>query len=179
MNDATRQPSAPPPASVRRAGPADLDALVALEQRAFRTDRLSRAQYRRHLAGARAIVLVADGSGGELLGSALVFTRNGSTLARLYSIATAPQARGRGVGAGLLTAAEQASHTHGCRALRLEVRVDNTAAISLYERNGYRRIGHYAGYYEDGTDAWRYEKTLAQTDTDAAPTPSGPASPDR
>ena len=147
--------------TVRRAAPADLDALVALELRAFSGDRMSRAQYRRHLASPRAAVLVADAPGEGLLGNALVFFRNGSTLARLYSIATAPAARGRGIGAGLLAAAEDAARARGCRALRLEVRVDNPAAMALYERAGYRRIGRYAGYYEDGADAWRYEKRLA------------------
>ena len=83
-----------------------------------------------------------------------------STLARLYSIATAPAARGRGLGATLLAAAEDAARARNCRALRLEVRVDNTAAIALYERAGYRRIGRYREYYEDGEDAWRYEKAL-------------------
>lgn len=145
---------------VRTAAPADLDALVALELRAFRGDRMSRAQYRRHLASPSAVVLVADAADAGLLGSALVFFRAGSTLARLYSIATAPAARGRGIGAGLLAAAEQAASRRGSRTLRLEVRVDNAAAIGLYERAGYRRIGRYAGYYEDGADAWRYEKPL-------------------
>jgi ribosomal protein S18 acetylase RimI-like enzyme len=146
---------------VRAATPADLDALVALELRAFSGDRMSRPQYRRHLASPGAAVLVADVPGEGLLGSALVFFRRGSTLARLYSIATAPAARGRGIGAGLLAAAERAARERGCRALRLEVRVDNTAAIALYERAGYRRIGSYPGYYEDGADAWRYEKGVA------------------
>ncbi|MGN2253295.1 GNAT family N-acetyltransferase [Frateuria sp. GZRe12] len=149
------------PVPVRRATPADLDALVALELRAFSGDRMSRAQYRRHLASPRAAVLVADVPGEGLLGSALVFFREGSTRARLYSIATAPQARGRGIGARLLAAAEEAARAGGCRAVRLEVRVDNTSAMAMYERAGYRRIGRYAAYYEDGADAWRYEKSVA------------------
>lgn len=149
------------PVPVRRATPADLDALVALEMRAFSSDRMSRAQYRRHLASPRAVVLVADAPGEGLLGSALVFFREGSTLARLYSIATAPAARGRGIGARLLAAAEEVAGARECRAVRLEVRVDNTSAMALYERAGYRRIGRYAAYYEDGADAWRYEKSLA------------------
>jgi ribosomal protein S18 acetylase RimI-like enzyme len=145
---------------VRTATPADLDALVALELRAFSGDRMSRAQYRRHLASPGAVLLVAEAPGEELLGSALVFFRKGSARARLYSIATAPAARGRGIGAGLLAAAEHAARERGARALRLEVRQDNAAAIALYERAGYRRIGRYAGYYEDGADAWRYGKDL-------------------
>ncbi|NUO71650.1 MAG: GNAT family N-acetyltransferase [Frateuria sp.] len=156
----TRRPAALP-VRLRPASPTDLDALVALEERAFSGDRLSRAQYRRHLASPGAAVLVADTPDEGLLGSALVFFRRGSTLARLYSIATAQAARGRGIGTGLLAAAEHAARKRGSRALRLEVRVDNAAAIGLYERAGYRRIGRYTGYYEDGADAWRYEKGLA------------------
>jgi len=34
----------------------------------------------------------------------------------------------------------------------------------LYERNGYRSIGRRKGYYEDGHDAERYEKSLARRD---------------
>ncbi|UGB38105.1 GNAT family N-acetyltransferase [Frateuria soli] len=150
-----------PSTPVRPATVSDLDALVALELHAFRGDRMSRAQYRRHLASPRATVLVADTPGEGLLGSALVFFRTGSSRARLYSIATAAAARGRGIGASLLAAAEDAARARGCRALRLEVRMDNIAAMALYERAGYRRIGSYAGYYEDGEGAWRYEKDLA------------------
>ncbi|MEI7035241.1 GNAT family N-acetyltransferase [Fulvimonas yonginensis] len=153
-------PPSVPPLRVRTAVPADLPALVTLEQSAFAGDRLSRAQYRRHLASPSALVLAADAPGIALLGSALVFFRTGSVRARLYSIATAPAARGRGVGAALLDAAEHAAWARGCRAMRLEVRVDNAAAIALYERAGYRRIGGYPAYYDDGADAWRYEKVL-------------------
>lgn len=153
-----------PPASakphVRRAVAADLDELVALEQRSFSSDRLSRAQYRRHLGSDSALVLVAGANPRLLLGSAVLFFRKGSAVARLYSLATRPEARGQGVGAALLEAAAATARRRSCRALRLEVRTDNAAAIGLYERHGFRRIGRYAQYYEDGADAWRYEKTL-------------------
>ena len=72
-----------PPALVHPATQADLDGLVALEQRAFSGDRMSRAQYRRHLDSASVAVLVADTPQEGLLGSALVFFRRGSALARL------------------------------------------------------------------------------------------------
>jgi len=145
---------------VRRAAASDLDDLVALEERSFSSDRLSRAQYRRHLDSESALVLVASANHHLFLGSAVLFFRKRSTVARLYSLATRPEARGQGVGAALLEAAATAARRRGSRALRLEVRTDNAAAIGLYERHGFRRIGRYAQYYEDGADAWRYEKTL-------------------
>ncbi|MDE2309185.1 MAG: GNAT family N-acetyltransferase [Xanthomonadaceae bacterium] len=155
----------PPPATanvrVRRAEASDLDDLVSLEQRTFDSDRLSRAQYRRHLDSDSARVLVASADHRHFLGSAVLFFRKGSAVARLYSLATQPDARGKGIGTALVEAVEAAAHRRRCRMLRLEVRADNTAAIALYERQGYRRTGFLEGYYEDGADGWRYEKPLA------------------
>ena len=145
---------------VRRAEISDLDDLVALEQATFDHDLVSRAQYRRHLDSDSARVLVASANHRRFLGTALVFFRKGSRVARLYSIASLPEARGKGVGTALIEAAEAAARQRRCHALRLEVRTDNETAIRLYERLGYRQIGRYVRYYQDGADAWRYEKVL-------------------
>lgn len=145
---------------VRRAENSDLDDLAMLEDRTFDSDRMSRAQYRRHLDSDSALVLVASANHRHFLGTAVVFFRKRSGVARLYSLATHPDSRGKGVGTALLEASEAAARQRRCRALRLEVRVDNAAAVKLYERLGYRRIGHRARYYQDGVDAWRYEKAL-------------------
>jgi len=148
---------------VRRAELSDLDDLVALEEATFDSDRLSRAQYRRHLDSDSAQVLVASANHRRFLGTAVVFFRKGSRVARLYSIASKPEARGKGVGSALIDAAEAAARTRHCHALRLEVRTDNASAIRLYERLGYKRLERLPRYYEDGADAWRYERTLGTT----------------
>jgi ribosomal-protein-alanine N-acetyltransferase len=146
---------------VRRAETSDLDDLVTLEDRTFDSDRMSREQYRRHLDSDSALVLVASANHRNFLGTAVVFFRKGSRVARLYSIASKPEARGKGVGTALLNAVEAAARQRRCHAVRLEVRDDNANAVRLYERHGYRHIGHYPHYYQDGTHAWRYEKSLA------------------
>lgn len=146
--------------ALRPARESDLDALLALEQSAFTTDHLSLRQYRQHLHSSSALVLAADDRDG-LLGKAVVFFRAGSDVARLYSIAVADRARGRGIAKALLAAVETAARARGCRRLRLEVRQDNAAAIALYERSGYHRFATRLGYYEDGANAWRYEKILS------------------
>ncbi|TAL84974.1 MAG: GNAT family N-acetyltransferase [Rhodanobacter sp.] len=161
----------PPPASatvrVRRADNSDLDDLVALEQRSFDSDHLSRAQYRRHLDSTSARVLVASANHRHFLGTAVLFFRKGSAIARLYSLATQPAARGKGVGSALLQAAIRTAAGRGCRALRLEVRTDNASAIRLYEQLEFRRIGQLPQYYQDGSDGWRYERTLTPADGDS------------
>jgi ribosomal protein S18 acetylase RimI-like enzyme len=147
------------PYRIRRASLADLDGLVALERRSFATDHISRRQYRHHITNPAASVFAAvDASG--LLGKIVVFFRKNTHVARLYSVAVADAARGRGVGEALLRAGEHAALARGCTRLRLEVRQDNAGAIRLYERLGYRRFGAYPDFYEDGADAWRYEKEL-------------------
>lgn len=151
---------------------ADLDALVALEERCFSGDRMSRRSYAAALANPRAVVLVARGTAG-LLGAATLFFRADSPAGRLYSIAVAPEARGQGLGAGLLRAIEAAASRRGAAALRLEVSVGNKSALALYQKSGYGVIGRVAGYYEDGSDAWRLEKRLPK------PAPTGRRPPRR
>jgi len=155
-------PSLPATAAVcvRRAELSDLDDLVALEQHAFDSDRMSRAQFRRHLESDSAQVLIASAHHRRFLGAAVVFFRRGSRVARLYSLAGHLDGRGLGIGSALAAAVEVAARARHCHALRLEVRGDNDRAIALYERLGYRRIGLLPGYYEDGADGWRYEKRL-------------------
>ena len=152
---------------IRRARRNDLAALVELEQGVFSSDRMSARQLRHHLANPLADILVAAHDG-AVLGAAVVFFRRQHRIARLYSVAIAARARGMGLGAALLAAAERAAKARRSTALRLEVRKDNAAAQSLYERRGYQRFGAKAAYYEDGHDALCYEKSLVPSARGAA-----------
>jgi len=147
--------------TLRRAEQRDLDGLVRLEQRCFDLDRLSRRSLWRFLRQARASLLVAERpAGGGLAGYALVTLRRGARVARLYALAVDPSERRRGLGRRLLRAAEAAASSAGAAELRLEVRADNREAISAYEADGYRPIGRYPAYYEDGAEALRFAKSL-------------------
>jgi ribosomal protein S18 acetylase RimI-like enzyme/predicted double-glycine peptidase len=145
--------------SVRPATLADLDALVALETQSFVTDRLSRRQLRYMLTKARADTLLAE-EGGMLLGYILALYSRGTAVARIYSIAVSPQARGRGIGRALIDATEAAAWDKERAYVRLEIRRDNLASQALFERAGYRRFGVLSDYYEDHMEALRYEKGL-------------------
>ena len=143
---------------IRDARPADLGGLDRLERKSFAADRLSRRSMRRLLASATVGFRVAV-ENGDILGYHLTLFRRGAGIARLYSIAVAKP--GAGVAAALMADAERTAISRGCRALRLEVRADNSRAIALYERLGHRRIGVRRQYYADKADALRYEKPLA------------------
>jgi hypothetical protein len=104
-------------------------------------------------------VVVAD-EDGSVIGGAIALFRPRAAVARLYSIAVAPHAGGRGIGAMLLAAAEEAAVARDCHIMRLEVRETNAAAIARYRKSGYREFGRRLGYYEDGGDALRFQKRL-------------------
>jgi ribosomal protein S18 acetylase RimI-like enzyme/predicted double-glycine peptidase len=139
----------------------DLPALLALEMQCFTTDRLTSRSFQWMITRAHGRLLVAE-SNGQLLGYALVLFHRGTSLARLYSIALAIEARGTGLSKQLLQRIEALALEHDCAYLRLEVRTDNPAAIALYERNGYRRFALIHDYYEDHADALRLEKRILQ-----------------
>ena len=146
--------------TVRAASLDDLDAIEALEAAAFTGDRLSRRSLRAFIRAPRRPLIVAR-FGDRVAGYALLSAREGGRTARVYSIAVDPAQARRGVGRALLQACERFARAHGREALRLEVRYDNPAAIALYEKTGFRPIGRYPGYYEDGAVALRFEKRLA------------------
>ena len=148
-----------PSLTIRDADPDDVAELARLEAAVFAFDRLSPLSFRRLVAAASAACRVAR-SGKKLAGYHLLLFRRGTAVARLYSIAVAPDFRGRGIAEALLRDAAKVARRRRSRRLRLEVRTDNAAAIRLYERLGYRRIGCHPGYYADGADAFGYERRL-------------------
>jgi ribosomal protein S18 acetylase RimI-like enzyme len=154
-------PARAAPAVVTRvASLADLESALALENKVFATDRMSRRSMRGFLVSPNAAVLVGE-EGGRLCGAAVVLVRRTSDVARLYSIAVDPDCAGRGVGRALLAAAEEAAIARNCQYLRLEVHEQNPRAIALYRKAGYRQFGRHHEYYQDRGHALRFEKLIS------------------
>lgn len=150
-------------ADIRPARASDVDALLAIETAVFQGDRLSRRSFLRLISRPSATVLVGQ-VGDNVAGYCIVLFRAGSGTARLYSISTAADMSGRGIGRVLIEAAERAAIKRDRRCLRLEVREDNTRAIAIYERAGFRTIGSKPDYYQDGMTAILMEKVLATSE---------------
>lgn len=133
----------------------DVNSLVALEERCFDYSRMGARSFRRLLTGKSAHIYVCNNESGELAGYYLLLTRKNSLRWRLYSIAIAPEARGTGLGRMLLEHSIHTAQKHGAISLGLEVKVDNSAAIRLYEKLNFAVIDLLPGYYDDGTDGYR------------------------
>ena len=157
--------SSPGSIRIELAASQDWHALSELERASFPGDRISPRSWRSFLASQSAVVTVArsavPGAGPPtIVGAAVVLQRARTSVARLYSIAIAGDARGRGMAAALLEDATQRMRDAGVAVLRLETRLDNVAAQRLFASRGFVQRGRKASYYEDGEDALLYQKSL-------------------
>lgn len=143
----------------RSAQPGDLADLIKLESASFAADRLSKRSFQRWISAPHAILLLALNEQ-SIVGYGLVWCYTRSDIARLYSLAILPAARGFGLSDQLLAELEQRCRARGYRWLRLEVAKSNLPAISLYERCGFQVFGEYSDYYADRGDALRMQKVL-------------------
>jgi ribosomal-protein-alanine acetyltransferase len=145
--------------TVNSASLANLDALLALEQTCFSSDRLSSRSFRRFLTHQQAVFLIAC-DGEQLVGYCLILFHRGTRLARLYSIAVAPDYRGAGIAKSLMRQGELKAQQHGAFYYRLEVNTQNHAAIRLYLELGFKEFALIKDYYQDHSDALRMQKRI-------------------
>ncbi len=137
---------------------ADIPRCAALEREMFAEDSPwpatafraeLNAPYNRYFA-ARDVI------GGPLVGYAGISTlgTEGAYDCEIHTIAVAPTRRGRGFGRALLSVMLAVADAVDAPVF-LEVRVDNSDAIALYERNGFVTSGVRRGYYQpSGADAY-------------------------
>jgi [ribosomal protein S18]-alanine N-acetyltransferase len=144
-------------ASIRRMGPGDLAAVVAIETRVF-TMPWSAATYRTLLARSDADVFVAEVAA-EVVGYAAFWSVGEQ--GELGNLAVADGWRGRGVASALMQTVFDTARRRGVREVFLEVRVSNAHAQSVYAHHGFERIGRRRGYYTSPIeDAFLLRKTL-------------------
>lgn len=142
--------------SLRQADISDLNTLVELENEIFSYDQVNRRSFKSFI-DSKNDVWVAE-KNNQLVGYLIVFKRQGSRKQRMFSLAVSPKCQGQGIGRLLiLHAIEQG---RGMKSIRLEVKVDNSGAIKLYESLGFVQVSRVEGFYSDGTAAYIYIKDL-------------------
>jgi putative acetyltransferase len=104
----------------------------------------------RDIVGARAVFVVAS-SGGEVIGCGAVrpLPDGRADVAEIKRMYVAPEARGRGIAAAILTELENWARLRGYERVQLETGGRQPVAIRLYERFGYSRIPCYAHHASD------------------------------
>jgi ribosomal-protein-alanine N-acetyltransferase len=78
----------------------------------------------------------------------------------IITIDVRAEARRQRVGSVLLKSAENELRFRKCDVVRLETAVDNSSALSFYERHGFHVVKTIPRYYSNGLDALLLEKHL-------------------
>ena len=118
----------------------------------------SRSELRAFLARKTAETIVAERRGRVV--AFVLGWRRSHTEGHVITLDVAASARRQGLGRRLLAELERRFRAVGVRRVGLETAVANTTAIAFYERLGYRKVAHLAGYYGPRLPAWRMEKAL-------------------
>lgn len=124
--------------------------LADLHARAF-AQPWSQKQIAQMLQNPAAFAALARDDASAACGFALAWAAAGES--ELLTLAVVPEARRRGVGAALVTAACAAALARGARAMHLEVAEDNAPARALYAKLGYAEVGRRIGYYARASGA--------------------------
>jgi ribosomal-protein-alanine N-acetyltransferase len=93
----------------------------------------------------------------RVVGYALAF--HDKTRAGIDSLAVTPAQRGKGVAFALMKRVIGILRRRGFRAVSLNVRLENKAAIQLYRKLGFQRVRRVNGYYADGAPSWRMRRS--------------------
>jgi ribosomal-protein-alanine N-acetyltransferase len=128
----------------------DLPGITEVEHLSFvhAGERFSESRVRYLIVNPRAMVIVAV-EGDRVLGWAagLVWLRGVEPWGRIYALAVHPQSRGKRLGPRLLDQMIRSLRDRGGGRIFLEVRVDNDAAIRLYQAVGFRPCRLLSNYY--------------------------------
>lgn len=135
----------PPALAIRKARAADLPAVLAIEREQF-SNPWSDEHFQAELANSFSQFYVAVDQENSVLAGFLIFWRLEAEL-ELHKIAVLKACQRRGYGSCLLDFFITIARSWHCQHALLEVRASNVAAIQLYEKYAFQRIGRRHDYY--------------------------------
>ena len=139
----------------------DIPTLVVLDKEYFPYSPWSIAQFKEEFAGIPATRFFELAiSENEIVGYAGVFAPGNGAVADVLTVTVVNGFRRQGIAKKLISDIEIYCQTKGSSAVMLEVAVDNTGAISLYENLGYLQVSTRSNYYGSGKDAQVMQKEL-------------------
>ncbi|MCB2197386.1 MAG: ribosomal protein S18-alanine N-acetyltransferase [Bacteroidetes bacterium] len=130
----------------------DIDEIFALEQVCFNEDAFSKRQFKYLVSKANGVFVLVRRNR-KIIAYLIMLKRKNSRHYRIYSIAILPEERGLGIAIKLLEFAEKTALKSSTHKISLEVGENNIAAINLYLKLGYQKVGNRSYYYADGSDA--------------------------
>jgi ribosomal-protein-alanine N-acetyltransferase len=136
--------------TVEDASRKDLDQLCEIEIECFRREAFTKKQIAQLLMDYNSISLLARHNGkavGFIIGR--ISAEKKGLAGHILTLDVLPAHRGRGIGRRLLQELESIFAQKDISESYLEAREDNVAALRLYKRMGYEKIGKLKNYYGD------------------------------
>jgi ribosomal-protein-alanine N-acetyltransferase len=136
----------------REANAFDLPVFVSLDKELFPYSPWSASQYKEEFSSPTRHFIVAVDQAQSIVGYAGVFAP-GAAEADILTVGVVPEHRGKGIAKALMALITEWAKAQGTTAMMLEVKVDNSEAIGLYESLGYSKLNIRKDYFGTGLDA--------------------------
>jgi ribosomal-protein-alanine N-acetyltransferase len=130
----------------------DLPVFVSLDKELFPYSPWSSSQYKEEFSSPTRHFVVALDDAQSIIAYAGVFAP-GAAEADVLTVGVIPAHRGKGIARQLMGLITDWAKQQGSIAMMLEVKVDNTEAIGLYESLGYLKLNVRKDYFGAGLDA--------------------------
>jgi ribosomal-protein-alanine N-acetyltransferase len=130
----------------------DLAVFVSLDKKLFPYSPWSASQYKEEFSSPTRHFVVALDDAQSIIGYAGVFAPGGAE-ADVLTVGVIANHRGKGIARQLMALITDWAKQQGSIAMMLEVKVDNTEAIGLYESLGYSKLNVRKDYFGAGLDA--------------------------
>lgn len=151
---------------LRDSRPGEFQLLWQLDQECFpRGIAYTQRELKHYMEAPGTFTIVAEANATEppAIAGFLVGQRHKRGLGHVVTIDVNPSFRREGVGTLLMQAAEQRLEKEGCHSIFLETAVDNSTAITFYQRLGYTVLRTLRGYYMGDLDAFLMGKRLVDS----------------
>ena len=138
----------------------DLPVLVSMERVLFADSPWSMGQFKEEFKGVpnSRYFLVATNEADQIVGYAAVLVVAPGVEADVLTVAVLPDYARQGIATYFMNELEKWSKDKQALAMMLEVGVENSGAIALYEKLGYQTIATRKNYYGQGLDAFVMRK---------------------
>jgi ribosomal-protein-alanine N-acetyltransferase len=133
----------------REANAFDLPVFVSLDKQLFPYSPWSASQYKEEFSSPTRHFVVAVDQAQSIVGYAGVFAP-GAAEADILTVGVVPDHRGKGIAKALMALITEWAKAQGTTAMMLEVKVDNSEAIGLYESLGYSKLNVRKDYFGAG-----------------------------
>jgi len=134
--------------TIEKASIKHLDRLYEIEIKCFEREAFTKQQIACMLTDSNSVSLVSRVKGkivGFVIGK--IYMDKKSATGHILTIDVSLEHRRKGIGQRLLQEIEKIFRDSGVKICCLETREDNIAALNLYQKFGYKRVGRLENYY--------------------------------